>query len=96
MTRHTLRAINCATQDELRSRMMERIGTLSVPELSLVLEFAEQIVTRFDPETVAEFMSWRMDPRIESILQIAAALDDAGREQLLFDAENRIEDDARA
>ena len=73
---------------------MPRIATLSAPELSLVLEFAEQIVTRFDPETVSEFMSWRSDPKIESILQIAAALDEAGREQLLFDAENRIGDTA--
>ncbi|MXQ06385.1 hypothetical protein GQ651_00855 [Alphaproteobacteria bacterium GH1-50] len=95
MTRHHLRAIDCGTPDELRARMVERVATLSTPELSLVLEFAEQIVTRFDPETVAEFMAWRSDPRIESILQIAAALDEAGRDQLLFDAEHRIEDETR-
>ncbi len=84
------RSLPDQVSEELRGRLTERLATLSSNELAVVLEFAEQIVVNFDPEAVSQFLSWRDDPRIESILQIASALDEAGREQLLFDAENRI------
>lgn len=37
---------------------------------------------------VQTFLSWRADPRIDSILDLAASLGDEGRDQLLFAAED--------
>jgi hypothetical protein len=73
----------------LRDQLVQRIQTLSEVELSLAIDFLEQIVARHDPDVVREFLSYRDDPRIESILQIAASLSEPEREQLLFDAEGR-------
>ena len=90
MNRKLNRALPDQASEALRHRLRERLATLSAHELAVVLEFTEQIVVNFDPDAVSEFLSWREDPRIESILQIASSLDEAGRDQLLFDAESRI------
>jgi len=41
-----------------------------------------------DPDVVQTFLAWRSDPKLESILDLAAALDDDSRDQLLFSAED--------
>ncbi len=90
MNRKLNRSLPDGVSEDLRRRLGDRLATLSADELAVVLEFTEQIVVSFDPDAVSEFLSWREDPRIESILQIASSLDDASRDQLLFDAESRI------
>ena len=78
------------TGEALRDRLADRALSLSEAELKLVLAFAEQIVANFDPDAITEFLALRSDPNVESILQIASTLDEASREQLLFDAESIV------
>ncbi len=61
-------------------------------QLALVCEFIEQILACSDPDIVQTFLSWRADPRIDSILDLAASLGDEGRDQLLFAAEDLYSD----
>jgi len=47
-------------------------------------EFLEELVVCYDPDVVHDFMEWRKDPRLTSLLQLAARLSDDMRDQLLF------------
>ena len=73
-----------------RLRMLELLPSLSEAELEAVLEFAAQIARTFDPDAVHAFLRWREDDRLESILQIAARLNDADVDHLLFQAEDLL------
>ena len=61
---------------------------LGASQADIVVAFARQIVTCHDPEAVQAFLVWRDDPRMESLMQIAATLDDEGLDQLVFTAED--------
>jgi hypothetical protein len=77
-----------APVSEARAQMRARVEAMTQEELALLRLFADQIVACYDPEVVAQFLAWRNDPRIGSLLQIAAALGDDMRDELLFRAED--------
>ena len=74
--------------ESLRAECIAKIGSMNAQELELLLKFVDQIVVCFDPDAVGDFLDWRSDPKIGSLLQLAAALDEDKREQLLFVAED--------
>jgi hypothetical protein len=71
-----------------RERLAERLDGLRPDQLALLDLFTDQILSWQDPEVVETFLAWRSDPRIGSILELAAALSEEDREQLLFAAED--------
>lgn len=71
-----------------RELLAGRLAELSDVQLALVGEFIDQILRCEDPDVVRTFLSWRTDPRIDSILDLAATLGDEARDQLLFAAED--------
>lgn len=71
-----------------RDRIDRVVDQLRPEQLAILQLFLDQVMTWHDPEVVAGFLAWRNDPRIASILEIAAALDEEEREQLLFAAED--------
>ena len=83
-----LAQINWTSSDSARARCIAKIKSMNEKELELLLIFADQIMACFDPDAVEDFLHWRNDPKLGSILQLAAALDDETREQLLFQAED--------
>jgi hypothetical protein len=76
------------TQRQVRDELVARVDRLTLPEMEVLLAFAREIVTCHDPDVVGDFLEWRNDPRLGSILQLAAAISDDMREQLLFVAED--------
>ena len=83
-------------QEVLQARMMVRLQTLNSDQLALILEFTEQIVACFDPDAISDFLHWRSDPKLGTVLQLAAALDDEALDQLLFHAEEYYQEEERA
>ncbi len=81
-------AVSGLQDESLRAECIAKIKSMNPRELELLLSFADQIVACFDPDAVDDFLSWRTDPTIGSLLQLAAALDEDRREQLLFAAED--------
>ncbi len=79
---------NMDAQRHLREELDAQIDTLSLPEIQVLLLFARQVMAYHDPDVVGDFLAWREDPRLGSILQLAAAVSDDLREQLLFVAED--------
>lgn len=75
-------------------RLLARLDHLEEDQLRLVDRFVQQILRCHDPEVVKVFLNWRRDPRIGSVLELAADLDDEDRDQLLFFAE-ALYDEAR-
>lgn len=71
-----------------RAELQCAIAKLNLPELEVVRDFVTQIVQYFDPAVIRSFLRWHEEPRIGSILQIAAELDDDQLDQLLFCAED--------
>jgi hypothetical protein len=77
-----------ATLSLVRARLTQTIATMNDTEIALVLSFADQVVACYDPDAISDFLEFRSDATLASILQLAAALDDEGREQLLYSAED--------
>lgn len=70
-------------------RRIERmLANLSDEQLMLIENFTEQVIRCQDPDAVKAFVTWRQDPRIESILSLFVELGDDKRDQLLFAAED--------
>lgn len=84
------------TMSAVRQNLAQQLDGLSDLELALVCELIEQIVACSDPDVVQTFLSWRADPRIDSILDLAASLGDDGRDQLLFAAEDLFSESQQA
>lgn len=68
--------------------LFDRVHQLDPRQRNLVDTFITQLLGCHDPDFVQSFLEWRSDPRIESLLDLAAALDDENRDQLLFKAED--------
>ncbi len=86
--RSKIPAVTGFADESLRAECIAKIRSMNAKELELLLSFADQVVACFDPDAVEDFLSWRTDPQIGSLLQLAAALDEERREQLLFAAED--------
>ena len=71
----------------LLGQLINKIRHMNEKEIDLLLAFAEQIIACYDPDVVDDFIRWRDDPRLSSILQLAAAMSSDMRDQLLFEAE---------
>ena len=71
----------------LQTQLADRIAILNPVEVQLLLAFVDQILRLYDPDLVGDFLALQSDARLSSILQLAAALDDEARDQLLFEAE---------
>ena len=65
-------------------RLLSRLDHLEEEQLSLLSSFVDQIMKYHDPDVVQAFLNWRDDPRIGSVLDLAADLGDEERDQLLF------------
>ncbi len=74
-------------REELKDKLFVILAGLDERRLMTVLDFVNEVVTCNDPDVVDEFVEWREDPMIGSILQIAATISRETREQLLFAAE---------
>jgi|SRR6056297_1313158 len=79
---------NMDMQKQLRDELEARIDALSPADLEVAVRFLRQIIAYHDPDVVQDFLEWREDPRLGSILQLAAAISDELREELLFVAED--------
>ena len=71
-----------------RAELARLLSTLGASQVDLVSEFAHQILRCHDPDAVATFLRWRRDPRIETLLLIAAELEDEALDELIFAAED--------
>ncbi len=89
-------AAQTRAQEVLQARMMVRLQTLSPDQFALILEFTEQIVACFDPDAVSDFLHWRSNPKLGTVLQLAVALDDEALDQLLFLTEEYYQAGERA
>lgn len=69
------------------ARVKQALSNLNHAQVELVEKFVEQIIRCYDPDVVSSFIEARNDPRIESLLTLAADLEDEKRDQLLFAAE---------
>jgi len=69
---------------------------LGAEQMHLVQMFVQQIVLCHDPDAVASFLAWRTDPKLESILDLAAKMGDEDRDQLLFFAEDLSNDGSKS
>lgn len=92
--RSEIPALTGLQAESLRAECIAKIRSMNPRELELLISFADQIVSCFDPDAVDDFLSWRTDPKIGSLLQLAAALDEDRREQLLFAAEDYFVSDS--
>ncbi len=72
----------------LRAQLAARAGDLSGNEAKVVLKFIDELVNCYDPDVIQDFLEWREDPRLASLLQLAARLSDDMVDQLLFHAED--------
>ena len=67
--------------------LLSRLDHLEEDQLKIVNSFVDQIMRYHDPDVVKAFLNWRRDPRIGSVLDLAADLGDEEKDQLLFFAE---------
>ncbi len=74
-------------REELKDKLFVVLAGLDERRLCTVLDFVNEVAICNDPDVVDEFLEWRDDPMIGSILQIAATISRDMREQLLFAAE---------
>jgi len=74
--------------DNITRSLSEEIAELDGARQQLVRIVVRQMVACNDPDMVRTFLAWRDDPRLESLLDLAAELDDERRDQLLFAAED--------
>lgn len=72
----------------LRAHLAKRVKDLSGDEAEVLLKFLDELVVCYDPDVVHDFLQWREDPRLVSLLQLAARLNDDTLDQLLFHAED--------
>lgn len=72
----------------LRAQISERVATLTGSEAEVVLKFIDELVLCYDPDVIHDFLQWREDPRLASLLQLGAKLSEDMRDQLLFHAED--------
>ena len=72
----------------MREQLAERARTLNASEVEIMLDFLDEVVVCYDAEVVHDFIQWRKDPRLASIMQLAVSLGDEMRDQLLFQAED--------
>lgn len=79
----------------LRAELLDLMIGLDVPEMAAARAFTQQVIRCNDPDAVAGFLKWRDDPRLESVLQLASALDDDALDQLVFCAEDLYADGLR-
>lgn len=77
----------------LRAELLDLLLKMELADMALVRHFCTQILRCHDPEAIDAFLRWRDEPRIETLMQIAATLDDDSLDQLLFCAED-IQTDA--
>lgn len=83
-----------ATDSVLRTRLERRVRKLGETQAQIMLDFIEEVVEHHDPDVVHDFVRLRQDPRIQSVIQLAAGLSDEGCDQLLFAAEGIFADEA--
>ena len=75
-------------QRVLRAHLVERVKSLTAGEVKVVLRFIDELVVCYDPDVIHDFLQWREDPRLASLLQLGARLSEDMRDQLLFHAED--------
>ncbi|MDJ0639667.1 MAG: hypothetical protein QNJ20_12575 [Paracoccaceae bacterium] len=75
-------------QRVLRAHLVERVKSLTASEAKVVLRFIDELVVCYDPDVIHDFLQWREDPRLASLLQLGARLSEDMRDQLLFHAED--------
>ena len=75
-------------EQALRKNLLERVTNLTAGEARVALDLIDQLVVCFDPDIVDDFKEWHEDPRLSSILQLVARLDDDLRDQVLFFTED--------
>lgn len=68
----------------LRKKLTERVNTLNERQAGVALDLLDELVVCFDPDIIHGFTQWRKDPRLASVLQMVARLDDDQRDQVLF------------
>ncbi len=86
---------NRANRPQQRQNVLAGIASLDQGRFRLVEQFVEQILLCHDPDVVRNFMEWRDDPKISSLVEIAAELHDEKRDQLLFAAEELYDETVR-
>lgn len=69
-------------------RTFSMVAMLDDERRALLRRIVDQLLVCNDPDIVESFVAWRTDPRVESLLQLAAKLDDERLDQLLFAAED--------
>jgi hypothetical protein len=79
-----------------REKVLKALKVLNDAEFEAVMSFVEQIVVCYDPDAVSDFLRWRSEPRLGTILQLAASLGDEALDQRLFAAEDIYSDDRNA
>ena len=72
----------------VESELIKALARMSQRRLKILLHFTRQILEVEDPQVVEAFVAWRNDPKIDTLLNIASALDEEELDQLLFFAED--------
>ncbi len=77
-----------AAHETARSRLLDLVGALDTRELEAVTAYIEGVINGQENPAVAAWLAGAVDPRVQSIAEIAAALSDEQIDQLLFTAED--------
>ncbi|MEM9032128.1 MAG: hypothetical protein AAGB18_05730 [Pseudomonadota bacterium] len=83
------------SQASTEEALPARLAGLDPPRRKLMREFLNEVVVCYDPDVVHDFLQWRGDPTLSSILQLAASMSPEMREQLLFAAEELYSGDSQ-
>jgi hypothetical protein len=82
-------------ESRLLLAMFRRIANLDARRLTLVGQFTQQIVEIHDPDAVATFLAWREHPVLDTILLLAAKLEEPDQYEIVGFAEGLLNDAQR-
>lgn len=78
----------------IQSEIVGNLGDLPRDRLVIISEFIQQVAEADDPDVIRTFLAWRADARLDTLLHLAANLDEDALDQLLFTAEDMLRPDS--
>lgn len=74
----------------VEGELIKALARMGQIRIKILLHFTRQILEVEDPQVVEAFVAWGNDPKIDTLLNIASALDEEKLDQLLFFAEDAL------
>jgi hypothetical protein len=68
--------------------LVEAFGCCDDPRLDLIRRFTEEVIATHDPNAVDTFLAWKAQPVLDTLLLLAARLNEDAQDELLSHAED--------